>query len=248
MKTFFKSLGILFLISIFISCEVNEYELVEENEIELSNNNINIEKTISDPECTRIVGSPDPVCFTGDREYSVRHSFGDGAAIRWSIRSGNGVFIIGSATSNFVTIRFTSQFRGGEIQVIVGNCTSILELSSCGVVECPPNTAPARPGAITFDIFLGSRPNNGDFCTNTVSNALWVSNVECAVDYIWTISPSGFGIKLEKSPVHPATALVEVNQPGEYIVSVKAVSASGLISTARSISLIAENCNNGGIF
>ena len=246
MKTFFKFLCVFIFVTMIVSCETGLEDVIEENEIELIDINNDSEKLVNNTDCTRIQGELGDVCFTGDRVYSVIHPFGNGAQIRWSIPSGVGISIIGSSTNSTVTVRFSSQFQGGELQVIVGNCISILELGVCsGGIECPPNVAPLRPGPITFDIFLGSRPNNGDFCVNTVANALWVSNVDCAVDYIWTISPSVFGTQLRKT-IHPATALLEVSQAGEYVVSVRAVGSNGQVSNARSIMLTAENCGGGG--
>lgn len=246
MKFFLKPF-LLLMISIFvISCETDNPDSTIESEIELFDSESVLEKRINDPECTRISGDLSSVCFTGQRTYSVIHPFGSQAAIRWSIRSGSGFSIDGLSTSTNVTISFDSNFRGGELQVVVGNCISILQLGVCnGGIQCSTNVAPKRPGPITFDIFLGSRPTYGDFCVNTVANALWISNVDCAVDYEWTINPSPFGTKLTKSPVHPGTALLEVQRSGTYTVSVRAIGSTGLKSAPRSISLVAENCNGG---
>ncbi|WP_299311263.1 hypothetical protein [uncultured Aquimarina sp.] len=249
MKLFFKFLCAVFLFTSIISCETDKQDLIEETGAELQEtNDSTFEKLISDPECTQISGELGPVCFTGERTYSVVHPFGSQASIKWTIRSGNGISIEGSSTSINVVVRFNSQFNGGELQVVVGNCISIVQLGVCsGGIQCPTNVAPSRPGPITFDIFLGSQPTTGNFCTNTVANVLWISNVECAVDYIWTISPSIFGTKLTQSPVHPGTALLQVSRPGEYVVSVKSVGSNGLVSPERSISLLAENCSGGGL-
>ncbi len=156
---------------------------MNEKEVEL-NAITSINKLINDPKCTRISGDLSNVCFTGEKTYSVLHPFGVNARIQWSIRSGNGVSIIGSTTSDTVQVNFTTEFNYGELQVVVENCISILQLTACGEILCPVNIAPSRPGPITFDIFLGSRPTVGNFCTNTVANVLWVENVDCAVDYI----------------------------------------------------------------
>ncbi|TSE04006.1 hypothetical protein [Aquimarina algiphila] len=161
--------------------------------------------------------------------------------------------------SRKVSIEIKPSFTCGEITFTTGNgCTDTFYVTTAGsICDCdvtptkgyPPcicNPQPlTTPSLIIFDNFLGSNPVNGDFCINTTANVLRVNDVDCVSDYIWSISPTVFGTDLEKSPISPNTALLKVSQPGEYVVSVKAVQ-DGEVSPARFISLTAENCFGGG--
>lgn len=261
-KTIIKFLNIVIIAIAFIACEVEKEDLiVEDNSFESSisenttfnnsNNNTRVNNTIQD--CVISGDLQSPVQFIGEtRTYTVSHPFNSNTPIIWSIINGsNGMQVIGSSTGDSYTIRFTASFTGGVIRVVSGNCDLRLTINVTGggIVNDCANTVPDRPGQIDFDAFLGSKPSeNADFCVNTRANILAISSVECAESYIWSITPTVFGTQLQPNPSNGLSATLKVTQPGNYVVSVRAVNANGQASQTRSISLTAEQCRGGILF
>lgn len=233
---------LLSVLLFFQSCENDSDELTKDiinnKQIESSDQNLQTK----DPGCDL----DGPFCGVPNALVSFTYTTDVGnQSIHWSVQSGNMTLVGGQGTA-VATFRLANNFTGGFVNIDAlgsNDCNNSREITLC---PCPTNVPPPTPGPITFDIFLGSNPTNADFCTNTIANALWIDGVYCATDYIWSISPNVFGTELEQSPISPTTALLKVSQPGEYIVSVRAVGGNGMVSGTRSITLTAENCFGGG--
>ncbi|WP_282080882.1 hypothetical protein [Aquimarina algiphila] len=238
---------------LFISCEKDSLEVNNKDSKLIVESGLESFDNKSSPTCS--FSGPEIVTPGTVVEYAFTHSEYSGFSIRLNgsylpedspFMEWDSNFIWVSPTVSKVKLRFLPGFTCGVINFSTNDgCNLDIMVRADSACNCT-NEAPARPDPIIFDSFLGSSPVNGDFCTNTTANALRVPNGDCVSDYIWSISPTVFGTDLEKSPISPNTALLKVSQPGEYVVSVKAVGENGLVSGVTSIALTAENCFGGG--
>ncbi|WP_271765924.1 hypothetical protein [Aquimarina algiphila] len=253
-----KLIYLLTVITLFVSCE-------KESADELTNDQglTSVEIKESDAKSSSIPCAASslimgPAIVTPDSDH--RYTFIDSETnqlIRFSISERTDDNIWGTTAvqtdSNgnlYADINFSPNFTCGTIFLdYLDGCSVSFVITTnaddvCSCIDGSP--APSIPGPITFDNFLGTNPTSGDFCINTTANVLLIDEVPCAADYIWSISPTVFGTELDPSPINKTSALLKVSQPGEYVVSVRAISSNGDASGIRSITLTAENCFGGG--